>query len=114
MRIQPNIDVTVSVFYLDIEGLRCKPQYGTDREADLYRLMAKASLEDDGSVRSPWITASGHYVKKDGTTGLQTARIQFGSMSTLPEEWQARITRDLDALAAHVTVASGAEQAVSA
>lgn len=104
MRIQHNINVEVSTFYLDIEGLRFVPQYGTKREGDFYRLLAKATLEDDGTVRSVWVTASGYYVKKDGTTGLQDARIRFGNLNMLPEEWQTRITRDLEALAARVTV----------
>jgi hypothetical protein len=104
MRIMTEIRVEVSAYYHDIEGLRFKPQYGTDREGDFYRLLAKATLNDDGTVGSVYVTASGHYVKKDGTTGLADARIRFGSLHVLPQDWRTRIMTDLETLAERVIV----------
>jgi hypothetical protein len=103
MRVNLDINVEVSAYYLDIEGLRFVAQYGSDRVGEFFRLLAKADVED-GKVGSVWVTAAGHYVKKDGTVGQNVARIRFGNLEMLPEDWQQRIIADLQALADKVTV----------
>lgn len=104
MRIQADIDVKVSVYYLDIEGLRFPPYRSSDRMAEWGRIRAAAGVHPDGSLAAIYITGSGNFIKKDGTPGQQTSRLSFGSIGSLPEEWQTRITKDLETLAARVTV----------
>ena len=107
MRIQSDIDIDVAVHYLDIEDLRF-PQNSRDDSPEVQwdRIRATQTVDGQGGTGHIYVTGAGYRIKKDGTPGLQQARIQFGSgvLRRMPEEWQQRITNDLAALAAKVSV----------
>lgn len=113
MRIQGDIDVSVTMHYLDIEGLRTIDPYGARRTTEWHSLRARADVED-GEIKSIWLTGRGKYVKKDGTAGLQDSSMRFGHLGRLPQAWQTRITRDLNHLASHVAIQPVTDEPVAA
>lgn len=104
MQIQTNLRVDAFVTYADIENLRTTRKHGTDRIIEWGVLTARASVDRDGMLERVWITARGHHVKKDGTVGLRDASLAYGSLADLPDDWQTRISADLQSLADKVTI----------
>lgn len=106
MRIEQEIGVDVTVHYLDIEGLRFKPQAGSDREAEFHAVRATSRLDREGKVARVYLSGVGKWVRKDGTVGLQDAKLVFSAGATLPPHWQHRIMNDLGHLADQVVIAN--------
>lgn len=106
MRINSAIGVTVTAHYLDIEGLRFTD--GGEKEIEWASIRASADLRDDGELGFVWLSGLGKYVKQDGTAGLRDAKMTFSGLRRLPEDWQVRVTRDLQTLAERVTIDGGA------
>lgn len=104
MIVETYIRADVHVTYRDLDGVRTTERGGRERSIEWHVLSASASVED-GQPQRIWLTGKGRYVKKDGEVGLQPATMSYGHLNHFSGEWQTRITADLEALAAKVTVA---------
>lgn len=105
MRVQTEITAEVTVHYLDIGGLRFRPQAMRDREAEFHALRATSRLNRDGTLGRVYLSGIGKWVRKDGTVGLQDAKLTFSSaLLTLPKPWKRRIEADLNHLASLVII----------
>lgn len=102
-------DTTVSVrasarFETDLPTGPTSLYQRNERVAAWASVTARAEVHEDGRLGNIRCSATGHYLKADGTPGKAVATMRYGSLSQLPQELADALTAALTEAASKVTV----------
>ena len=109
MNIETSITVTVRAtaqFVTDLPTGPTSRYQHNERVAAWTSVAASAHRRADGTLSDPRCSASGTYLKGDGTPGAAKARMQYGSLSLFPQELADALTAALTEAASRVTVSA--------